>query len=98
MKVLSRNKKVVIGLISLIILVAIIGLRFGYPKYLEYKRIGKIKTSETGQAIESFLNIVDKTPGELNEPPKPSPAHANKPDDDTILKPFDEVTKLAEED
>lgn len=96
-RVLSRNKKIAIGLISLIILVAIIGLSFGYPKYLEHKRIEKIKASEAGRAIEDFLNIVNKTGSELPELPKPS-SSPPKPDDDTLLHPFDEIPTLTEED
>ena len=54
-------------------------------------------TSEAGQAIESFLNIVNKTGSEFAPPLEPLPGPA-EPNDDDILKPFEEITTLGEED
>jgi len=48
-------------------------------------------TSEAGQAIENFLNIVNKTNSEFPDLYKLSDAF-HEPNDDAILRPFDEVT------
>jgi hypothetical protein len=50
-------------------------------------------TSEAGQAIESFLDIVNKTNDEVPELKKPEPAPP-APDEKTILKPFDKIKPL----
>jgi len=88
-KTLNRNKRAVVAAIPfLIVLVAIAGY-FGYERYHRYK----IMTSEAGQAIESFLDIVNKTNDEVPELKKPEPA-PSAPDEKTILKPFDKIEPL----
>ena len=83
-RALSRNKRIAIAVAPLIVLLLVVGGLFGYRQYRRYK----IKTSEAGQAIENFLDIVDKTESEF---PEPSSA-LQKSDDDSILQPFDEIT------
>ncbi len=56
----------------------------------------QIMTSEAGQAIKSFLDIVNKTSDEFPELKKPEPA-SPAPDDQTILKPFDNIEPIRED-
>ena len=86
-RVLSRNKRIAIGIAPLIVLLLIVGGLFGYRQYHRYQ----IMTSEAGQAIENFLNIVNKTNSEFPDLYKLSDAF-HEPNDDAILRPFDEVT------
>jgi hypothetical protein len=53
-------------------------------------------TSEAGQAIESFLNIVNKADDEFPELEKPKLVNS-EPDDKTILKPFNRIQTIPEE-
>jgi len=84
-KVLSRNKRIAIAIAPLIVLLLIAGGVFSYKQYHRHK----IMSSEAGQAIKNFLNIVNKTGSEFPDPYKLSD---NDPNDDTILRPFDEIT------
>ena len=88
-KSLTRNKRIAIGVTPLIALALIAGLCFGINKYIEYKETKEIMSSEAGQAIESFLNIIDKTNDDFPELQEPSSSQEN---DDAILRPFDEIT------
>ena len=92
-KALTRNKKIAIGLTPVFVLLVGVGALLGYNQYHRHK----IMTSEAGQAIESFLNIVNKTGSEFAPPLEPLPGPA-EPNDDDILKPFEEITTLGEED
>jgi len=92
-KSLTRNKKIAIGVTPLIALTLIAGLYFGINKYIEYKETQKIMSSEAGQAIESFLNIVNKTNSEFPKLQEPA-STPYRPDDDAILKPFEKIPPL----
>jgi hypothetical protein len=50
-------------------------------------------SSEAGQAIESFLNIIDKTNNDFPELQEPSLFQAK---DANVLKPFDEASPQKE--
>jgi hypothetical protein len=50
-------------------------------------------TSEAGQAIESFLEIINETKDEFPEIEKPKPPPA-KLDEQDILKPFDKISAV----
>ena len=88
-KSLTKNKRIAISVIPLIALTLIAGLYFGINKYIEYKETKKIMSSEAGQAIESFLNIIYKTNDDFPKLKEPSLSQKN---DDAILKPFDDIT------
>jgi serine/threonine protein kinase len=92
-KALSRNKRIAIGVTPIFVLLLGVGVLFGYNQYTRHK----IMTSEAGQAIENFLRIVNKTNSELG-PPLERPASPAEPNDGIILKPFDGLTTLSEED
>ena len=87
-KVITRNKRIAVGAMPLIVLGLIAGVYLGINKYIEYKETQKIMSSEAGQAVESFLNIIDKTKSDFPQLQKPSSSQDN---DDVILKPFDEI-------
>ena len=92
-KALARNKRIAIGVAPVFVLLLAVGVLFGYNQYNRHK----IMTSEAGQAIENFLRIVNKTNSEFGPPPEP-PSGAAEPNDDAILKPFEGLTTLGEED
>ena len=91
-KASNRNKRLAIASVPFLIVMAVIGSYFGYERYREHK----IMTSEAGQAIEHFLEIVNKTQEEFPELKKPE-SEPNKPDEQTILSRFDNI-KPVEED
>ncbi|MHC4462257.1 MAG: hypothetical protein ACYS8Y_03870 [Planctomycetota bacterium] len=91
-KALNRNRRVAIASIPFLLLLVVIGSYFAYERY----RRNKIMTSEAGQAIKSFLDIVNKTSDEFPELKKPEPA-SPAPDDQTILKPFDNIEPIRED-
>ncbi len=82
-RALSRNKRIAIAIAPLVVLLLIVGGLFGYRQRHRYQ----IMTSEAGQAIKNFLDIVDKTESDFPEPSSVS----QEPNDDSILKPFDEI-------
>ncbi|MHC4455545.1 MAG: hypothetical protein ACYS0I_00400 [Planctomycetota bacterium] len=88
-RALNRNKRVAVASIPFLLLLAVIGSYFAYERYRRHK----IMTSEAGQAIKSFLDIVNKTNDEFPtlEKPKPEPP---KPDEQTILEPFDKIEPI----
>jgi len=88
----NRNKRLAIASVPFLIVLAVVAGYFGYERYREHK----IMTSEAGQAIESFLEIVNKTQDEIPELVIPQ-IEPNKPDEQTILSPFDNI-KPVEED
>ena len=88
----SRNKRVAIASIPFLLLLVVIGSYFAYERYHEYK----IMTSEAGQAIKSFLDIVNRTGDEFPELKKPEPA-SPRPDDQTILEPFEKIEPVDED-
>jgi serine/threonine protein kinase len=90
-RALNRNKRVAIASIPFLLLLALIGGYFAYERYHQYK----IMTSEAGQAIKSFLDIVDKTDDEFPELKKPGPISPT-PDDETILSPFEKIEPAGE--
>ena len=91
-KASSRNKRVAIASIPFLLLLVVIGSYFAYERYHEYK----IMTSEAGQAIKSFLDIVNRTDDEFPELKKPEPA-SPRPDDQTILEPFEKIEPVDED-
>ena len=90
-KALDRNKRVAVASIPFLVLLVIIGSYFAYQRYHRYK----IMTSEAGQAIKNFLEIVNKTKDEVPELEKPKPA-SQLPDEKAILKPFDQIKPVDE--
>jgi hypothetical protein len=91
-KALDRNKRVAVASLPFLVLLVIIGSYFAYQRYHRYK----IMTSEAGQAIESFLQIVNKTKDEVPELERPEPA-SQLPNEETILKPFDEIKPIGDQ-
>lgn len=85
-RALNRNKRIAVYSVPFWLLLILISGYYSYEKYHEHK----IMTSEAGQAIERFLDIVNKTGNEIPELEKPQ-TPTPKPDDSTILKPFDEI-------
>jgi len=90
-RALSRNKRIAIAIAPLIVLLLIAGGVLGYKQYHRHK----IMSSEAGQAIKNFLDIVNKTNSEF---PAPYKLSDHEPNDDTILRPFDEITNQPAED
>lgn len=91
-KASNRNKRLAIASVPFLILLAVIGSYFAYERYREHK----IMTSEAGQAIKSFLDIVNETQDEFPELTKPE-TEPNKPDEQTILSPFDNIKPVDED-
>jgi cytochrome b subunit of formate dehydrogenase len=83
---------VAIASIPFMIALAVIAGYFSYERYREHK----IMTSEAGQAIKNFLDIVNETQDEFPELTKPQ-AEPNKPDKNTILSPFDNIKSIDED-
>ncbi|MHC4214980.1 MAG: hypothetical protein ACYSWP_16600 [Planctomycetota bacterium] len=91
-KALNRNRTTAIASIPVwVILILIIG----YQAYGRYHR-HKIMTSEAGQAIESFLEIVNKTDDEFGPLEKPDSVRP-EPNEQTILSPFDKIEPIPED-
>jgi hypothetical protein len=88
----NRNKRLAIASVPFLIVLAVVGSYFAYERYREHK----IMTSEAGKAIESFLEIVNKTQDNIPELiiPQDEP---NKPDEQTILSPFDNIKPIEED-
>lgn len=91
-KASSRNKRVAVASIPFLLLLVVIGSYFAYERYRKYK----IMTSEAGQAIKSFLDIVNKTDDEFPELKRPEPP-SPRPDDQTILEPFEKIEPVDED-
>ena len=91
-KASNRNKRLAVASVPFLIVLAVIGGYFGYERYREHK----IMTSEAGKAIENFLEIVNETQDEFPELKKP-PVEPNKPDEQAILSPFDNIKSVEEE-
>ena len=87
----NRNKRVAIASVPFLIVLAVIAGYFSYERYREHK----IMTSEAGQAIKNFLDIVNETQDEFPELPKPE-VEPNKPDEQTILSSFDNIKPVDE--
>jgi len=86
-KASNRNKRVALVSTPFLLLLAVIAAYFAYGQYREHR----IMTSEAGQAIESFLDIVNETRDEVPELKVPQPYSPNAPDDRTILSPFSTI-------
>lgn len=91
-RALNRNKRVAIASIPFLLLLVLIASYLGYERYRQHK----IMTSEAGQAIESFLQIINKTDDEVPELEKPKPP-SPAPDEQAILKPFDKIEPVDED-
>jgi hypothetical protein len=88
----NRNKRVAIASVPFLIVLAVIAGYFSYERYKEHK----IMTSEAGQAIKNFLDIVNETRDEFPELTKPQ-VEPNKPDEQTILSSFDNIKPVNED-
>jgi hypothetical protein len=91
-KASNRNKRLAIASVPFLIVLAVIGGYVSYERYREHK----IMTSEAGQAIKNFLDIVNETRDEIPELTKPQP-EPNKPDEQTILSSFDNIKSVDED-
>lgn len=92
-RALTRNKRIALYSIPFwLILILIVGY-YSYERY----HVHKIMTSEAGQSIESFLNIVNKTDSEIPELEKPQ-APPPEPDDSAILEPLEKIDSVGEDD
>ncbi|MHC4159735.1 MAG: serine/threonine-protein kinase [Planctomycetota bacterium] len=91
-RALNRNKRVAIASIPFLLLLVLIASYLGYERYRRHK----IMTSEAGQAIESFLQIINETDDEVPELEKPQPP-SPAPDEQAILKPFDKIEPVDED-
>ena len=85
-KALRRNKRIAAMCSPFLIILVIVACYFAYERYHEHK----IMTSEAGQAIEDFLDIVNKTNSEFPDTHKLLDVF-HEPNDNTILRPFDEI-------
>jgi hypothetical protein len=90
-KASNRNKRLAIASVPFLIVLAVIAGYFSYERYREHK----IMTSEAGQAIKKFLDIVNKTQDEFPELPEPE-VEPNKPDEQTVLSSFDNIKPVDE--
>ena len=90
-KALNRNKRAAVASIPIWIVLAIIGGYFAYERYHQHK----IMTSEAGQAIKQFLDIVNKTDDQIGELEKPQ--KTSELDDEEILKPFSKIKGIEED-
>lgn len=90
-KSLSRNRRIAIASVPFLVLLVLVASYFAYERYHRHK----IMTSEAGQAIERFLDIVNKTQDELPEPQKPE-ASPSVPDEESILRPFEKIEPVEE--
>jgi len=90
-KASNRNKRVAIASVPFLMVLAVIAGYFSYERYREHK----IMTSEAGQAIKNFLDIVNETQDKFPELPKPE-VEPNKPDEQTILNSFDNIKPVDE--
>lgn len=88
----NRNKRVAIASGPFLIVLMVIAGYFSYERYREHK----IMTSQAGQAIKKFLDIVNETKDEFPELTKPQ-AEPNRPDNNTILSPFDNIKSVDED-
>ena len=82
----SRNRRMAVASTPFLLLAVVIAGYLGYEKYREHR----IMTSDTGQAIKSFLEIVTETQDEIPELNRPEP-QSPTPDDETILSPFNKI-------
>ena len=83
----TRNKRIAISSIPFVLLVMAIAGYFGYQRYQQHR----IMTSEGGQAIKSFLEVVSKTDDEIVPLEKPLAGKDAEPAEEEILKPFEEI-------
>lgn len=88
-RALLRNKRIAAMCSPFLIILMLIGCYFAYDQYDKHK----IMTSEAGQAIESFLEIIDETKDDFPEIKKPESASAEL-DEAVILEPFDEISDV----
>jgi hypothetical protein len=91
-RALNRNRRTAIASIPVLVILILI---LGYQAYGRYHR-HKIMTSEAGQAIESFLEIVNTTDDEFGPLEKPETARPG-PNEQTILSPFDKIEPIPED-
>jgi len=88
-KASSRNRRAAVASVPFLVGIAVVGGYLGYERYREHK----IATSEAGQAIERFLNVVssaDDTFDQLKSPATPPP----EPNEQQIMEPFERIEDL----
>ena len=90
-KASNRNKRLAIASVPFLIVLAVIAGYFSYERYREHK----IMTSEAGQAIKNFMDIVNETKDEFPELTTPE-AEPNKPDEQAILRSFENIKPVDE--
>ena len=90
-KASNRNKRLAIASVPFLIVLAVIAGYFSYERYREHK----IMTSEAGQAIKNFLDIVNETKDVFPELTTPE-AEKNKPDEQAILRSFENIKPVDE--
>ncbi|MHC4622555.1 MAG: hypothetical protein ACYS4W_01495 [Planctomycetota bacterium] len=90
-RALNRNRRAAVASVPFLLVLLLIGSYFGYERYRRHK----IMTSEAGQAIESFLEIVNKTNDDFPEIKKPEEPPVAV-DEQAILSPFNEVGAVEE--
>lgn len=86
---LARNKKIAFAVTPVLLALLAVASWFGLKQYNRHK----IMTSEAGQAIESFLDIINETNSDF-PPPIDRTAAPAEPNDNTILRPFERIPTL----
>lgn len=88
-KASSRNRRAAVASVPFLVGIAVVGGYLGYERYREHK----IATSEAGQAIERFLNVVSSADDtfEQLQPPAPPPP---EPNEQQIMEPFEKIENL----
>ena len=84
----NRNRRLAVGSVPLLLVLAVVAGYLGYERYRRHK----IMTSEAGQAIKSFLDIVNESQEEFPALERPQPQ--SKPDEETILEPFSKIESV----
>ncbi len=88
-KASSRNRRAAVASIPFIVLIAAAGGYAGYERYREHR----IATSEAGQAIKSFLDIVSAPDDKFDDIEPPAPL-APEPNDEQIMEPFKTIPDI----
>lgn len=87
-KASSRNRRAALASIPVLVIVAAAGSYMGYERYREHK----IATSEAGQAIKNFLDVVSTPDDTFQELELPAPP-AEEPNEEQIMEPFRKISE-----
>jgi len=87
-KVLGRNRRITFSVTPVAALAVTIGLYYGFCQYKVYKETQRIMSSEAGQAIERFLDIIKEA---NNSFPQLQPPPQSQDKNDPILEPFNKI-------